>query len=161
MISDNYKAILNKSVFIISVLSILLFAGCSAKENAYDNTASTGSYNDGEYQSPGYATKSTGSTSQGDVLLEITPISTAGSEWIFEISMNTHSVDLSSYDLLSSASLIIGDDVISPEKAPELRGHHVSGEIVFDVNSSNDSFVIEINNIPAVKTRVFSWGGGI
>ncbi len=101
--------------------------------------------------------RSTGSTAQGDVLIELTPQGFSEGELTVLLSANTHSVDLGKYDLKEATTLVIDGKGFKPEEYPAMRGHHVSGKLVFKTGVEADSFVIVIKGIPSVNERVFEW----
>lgn len=100
---------------------------------------------------------STGSTGAGDVSIELTPRYNDG---LLEVDLraNTHSVDLSQFDLQEITTLEYGGRRFTPTAAPSFGGHHVSGTLVFEVGAEQPSFVIRMKGIPAVEERVFAWG---
>ncbi len=101
---------------------------------------------------------SSGSTSQGDVSVELTPHPAIESgRLLVDIAVNTHSVDLTQFDLREIASLEYEGGSISPVSAPSLSGHHNSGTLAFDVGALPATFTIRITGIPAVQERVFRW----
>jgi len=114
-------------------------------------------------ESRGAAAKNTfmavqsGSTATGDVLIELTPSGFSGGTLRVGIAANTHSVDLSPFDLMKITTLVYGSSSIKPASAPQLSGHHSSGEIVFNAGKELNSFKIIITGIPAVDERVFEW----
>jgi len=104
----------------------------------------------------GFPAISTGSTGQGDVEIELTP------SWIngkldVEIAVNTHSVDLSGFNLKEITILQYGEKTLNPVSVPALSGHHNSGKMVFEPGEEPKSFAIKILGIPAVNKRVFEW----
>ena len=74
-----------------------------------------------------------------------------------DISVNTHSVDLSSFDLKQITTLEFGGKKFSPIEAPSLGGHHVSGKLVFDAGDDLNNFAVKINGIPKISVREFNW----
>lgn len=100
---------------------------------------------------------SSGSTNQGDVLIELTPHKVDKRRLEVDISVNTHSVDLSQFDLKQITTLKYKDKSIKPSLVPSLNGHHSSGTLVFDVDEDIDIFTIIIVGIPNVEERIFSW----
>lgn len=100
----------------------------------------------------------TGTTGSGDVEIELQPHLVENGALKVDLSANTHSVDLSIYDLLEIATLEYGSNSVLPSKAPELGGHHVSGTLVFEVDEPLSAFTIRIKNIPKTQDRVFTWG---
>jgi|SRR3989338_6414745 len=103
-------------------------------------------------------TVSTGSTQTGDVLIELTPKYIGSNKLAVDFSANTHSVDLTPFDLMMITALEHNGNVLKPESAPSLSGHHGSGTLVFDTGKELKTFKITIKGIPAVEERVFEWG---
>ena len=100
---------------------------------------------------------SSGSTDEGDVSIVLTPINVAKGIIQIEVAVNTHSVDLSQFDLKKVITLEYQGKTFKPLSASTLSGHHSSGMITFDVGSGVDGFTIKINGIPSAKERVFEW----
>ena len=100
---------------------------------------------------------SSGSTDEGDVSIVLTPLSVANGIIQVEVAANTHSVDLSQFDLKKVITLEYQGKTFKPTSAFSLSGHHSSGMITFDVGSDVDGFTIKINGIPSAEERVFEW----
>lgn len=100
---------------------------------------------------------STGSTDQGDVSIELTPIGFKDGKFQVSLAANTHSVDLSTFDLTKITTLTYEGRSINPSAAPKLSGHHVSGVLAFDTGKELTKFTITMTGIPAVEERVFDW----
>ncbi len=103
----------------------------------------------------------TGSTGPGEVSIELRPHEAKDGKLEVDISANTHSVDLSQFDLKQITTLEYDGKKLRPFSAPALSGHHASGTLLFDVafNAEKDSeaFTITITGIPKVEERVFAW----
>jgi len=108
----------------------------------------------------------TRSDGQGAVTFEVKPknLSNPGNALIFEISMNTHSVDLS-MDLATLATLTTdnGRSVQATFWDAPSGGHHVSGKLTFPTSEDGNSILdgatkltLTINDVDA-KERVFTW----
>lgn len=113
-----------------------------------------------------YGIITTGTTGKGDVEISLAP-SLQGEQLAVTTTFNTHSVDLSQYDLrqLVSLELSIESDnsageIIRPLKAFSLSGHHSSGQIIFNMGALADSFTITITGIPALPERKYTWKQG-
>ena len=104
-----------------------------------------------------FATKSSGSMNPGDVLIELTPKYIAPGKLIVKFAMNTHTVDLSQFNLKELTTLLYGSKKVKPTEANRLRGHHSFGLIVFDLEESPEKFTITIKGIPKENKRVFVW----
>jgi len=103
---------------------------------------------------------------QGMVVVELTPLNLgmAGDTLIFEVAMNTHSVDLS-MDLaqLSTLTTDTGVTVQALMWDAPLGGHHVSGKLTFPALKDGVSIMdgvtnitLQIRNVDA-DLRTFEW----
>lgn len=101
----------------------------------------------------------TGSTGPGDSEIMLTPEKVGDGELVFSISINTHTVSLEEHDLGDQSYLKLEGEKFEPVEYPTLSGHHVNGELVFDIenNQEPESFEVSINGIPDVDERVFKW----
>ncbi len=90
------------------------------------------------------------------VTIDLTPVTVNENEIIFNIGVNTHSVDLSAYDLKALAILSYSGKNVKPSGAPALSGHHNSGVLSFAVDEEPASFAVTIINLPAGE-RAFTW----
>lgn len=106
------------------------------------------------------------SDTQGAVTFAVKPdnLSELGDELIFEISMNTHSIDLS-MDLATLATLYTdnGNTVLASSWDAPRGGHHVSGTLSFPASVDGKSFLdgatkitLTIKNVDAPE-RIFTW----
>ena len=111
----------------------------------------------GKAAESGFKAIETGTTDQNDVSISLTPKGFVDGKLSVEISANTHSVDLSQFDLKKITTLEFEDKIVNPIQAPTLSGHHASGTLVFDVGKEIKAFTITIKEVPAVEDRVFSW----
>ncbi|HLC96170.1 MAG TPA: hypothetical protein VJH97_02520 [Candidatus Nanoarchaeia archaeon] len=102
-------------------------------------------------------TISTGDTSPGGVSIDLTPTVQTDGKLRVELSANTHSVDLSQFDLKEITTLGYNEKTIKPVSAPALNGHHVSGDLIFEVGEDIKSFKITIQGIPLDMERIFEW----
>ncbi len=96
-------------------------------------------------------------TSQGEVVIDLTPREFKDGKLYFDIGVNTHTVELENYDLKKLTILSYGGLSYKPALAPILSGHHNSGTLVFEVEDKLEEFTITINSIPDVEERVFIW----
>ena len=104
----------------------------------------------------GFAPVLTGTTGEGDVEISLTPV-VDGSVIKIQIAANTHSVDLSQFDLMKIIKLVYENKKISPVSAPKLSGHHANGELVFNLEKEINSFAVTIEGIPKINERLFKW----
>ena len=105
----------------------------------------------------GFRSISTGTTDNGDISVELTPKGVVAGVLTVKASINTHSVDMSGLDLKKITTLEYDGKSISPTSAPPLNGHHINGDITFNVNGDIKAFTISIKGIPKVQERVFEW----
>ncbi len=143
----------NLEITYFALLLLILAAGCT--NNPADK--STGKKDANTVPAATFKTISAGSTDSGDVLVELTPKGTKSEKFEVDVSVNTHSVDLSQFNLMKITLLEYEGKTIRPVSAPKLSGHHSSGELIFDTGKEIKSFKITIKGIPAVDERVFEW----
>ncbi|MEK6904403.1 MAG: hypothetical protein AABW87_02300 [Nanoarchaeota archaeon] len=96
-------------------------------------------------------------TSNGAVSIDLTPLGLNGNNMEFKMGVNTHTVDLSNYDLTNLAVLVYDGNSVKPTSAPRLSGHHVSGVIAFPADRNIKNFKVVVKGIPDVNERVFEW----
>lgn len=128
---------MNSKVFFIILLilaGVVVFGLTTKPKPGLSATAQSNAANDEQTQ--GLAPQS---KTMGAVEITATPISTAtGKEVVFELSMNTHSVELN-YDYTKVVTL--ADDrgnTYQPTKwTGGNSGHHLKGELVFAALSGN------------------------
>lgn len=106
----------------------------------------------------GFQTISSGSTDPGSAQVDLTPKGVENGQLKVDFVINTHSVELSQYDLTKITALEYGGKKINPASAPKLQGHHGSGTIVFNVGQDLNKFKIIIAGMPNVQERIFEWG---
>lgn len=111
-------------------------------------------------------TSLTQTDTQGSVTVEITPenLERLGDNSIFNVSLDTHSIDLS-MDLakLTTLTTDTGNTIQATDWDATRGGHHVSGKLIFNtvVDGKNildgaKSFTITINDLD-VPSRQFTW----
>ncbi len=151
------------SVFAISILMVaVIVAGCSSRfvpqreEGAYP--PSSGSSSDGPTN--GLVQSNTG----GSLTIDVEWIKTEDDSLIFNVAMNTHSVDLDQYDL--GEMTVLRDDTsneyhpVSWDSAP--GGHHRKGTLTFplpDSLSKGEAKYVEIviRDVAGIEERVLKW----
>lgn len=135
---------------LILVILTLIYASYSFFTNPLDlETLETTGYN--------FKTITSGSTNPGDVSIELTPKNRENNKLNVEIAANTHSVDLSQFDLKERTTLEYKGKLIKPVTAPALNGHHSSGMVVFDLEEEVNSFTIMVKGVPKIEERIFKW----
>ncbi|TLN28078.1 hypothetical protein FDZ74_00885 [bacterium] len=104
--------------------------------------------------------------SQGSVVVVVTPLNldSASETLEFDVSMNTHSVDLS-MDLAKLATLTIDSEItVTPISwTGQLGGHHVEGTLSFPASVDGKQILDEVTtltitlqNVDAPE-RIFTW----
>jgi len=99
----------------------------------------------------------TGTTNEGDVEIGLTPSGFVNGQFKVSIATNTHSVDLSPFNLKQITTLEYEGKIIYPSSAPAMQGHHAQGTLVFETKTAPQSFTIKIKGIPSIDERVFAW----
>ncbi len=135
---------------------LLVFVAILAIASLYNFFSISNAIQTTNTKASGFKTISSGDTSEGNVAIDLTP-RFSNNKLIVDIAANTHSVDLSQFDLLKIMALEYNGKTISPTSAPKLSGHHASGEIVFDVKEKLTSFKIMITGIPLQNKRIYNW----
>jgi len=102
-------------------------------------------------------TLTTGTTDQGDVSISLTPQGVKDGTFVVAFAVNTHSVDLSVFDLTQIVTLEYDGKKIAPVSAPRMNGHHVNGVMVFTLKKAPEQFKITMAEIPLQEKRVYQW----
>lgn len=134
----------------IAVVVIGLGVAFFVVSGSSDNTESNN-------QITGFASKTTGTTGTNDVEIELKPYNVESGIMNVDIYVNTHSVDLSPFDLNQIITLEYKGKAIKPSSAPALSGHHASGTLTFGVGKDISNFKIVIKGIPDIEERVYDW----
>jgi hypothetical protein len=143
------------AIIILILGMVLILNNKSSKDNSdFGNSIKS---RNGEELVDKYQTKT---DEQASVTVDITPkkLGLAEEKNIFEVSLNTHSVDLS-YDF--QKIIIREDDLGNIYQALEWTGgeggHHLVGEIIFPkLNLSAKKVKLTINGVGGAE-RVFEW----
>jgi hypothetical protein len=141
-------------IFVL-IIGFLIYStvGILAKDNV---TETAGENQQGVVQGQQYETIATGTTESGDVEIALTPQWREGKLYI-NLAANTHSVDLSQFNLQQQTTLKYNDKQLKPSQAPLLSGHHSNNIIIFDMPEQPKTFTIVMNGVPAVPERVYIW----
>jgi hypothetical protein len=117
-------------------------------------------------------TKTNGDTNSGNVQVDVTLATKdnaaeidAGDydlskEQVFNVAMNTHSVDITGYDMADISFLKTDGKKARASKwdsAEEGGGHHLSGFLVFEKSAEAKELKLIIKGIAGVAEREFSW----
>ena len=144
-----------------ALLLVAVSAGCSRGFVSPDKGEAYLPQSGSSYQpTNGSVQSSTG----GEITIDVEWVSADDAPLVFEVSMNTHSVDLDQYDF--SVLAVLRDDAgneyrpLSWDSAP--GGHHRQGTLTFPVPDSltqGEARYIEmvIRDIAEVKERVLMW----
>jgi len=157
---------LPKIAFILMVGGLIL-AACASPRVAAQAAVNTPTAVPGEVQPVApTAADMTRSDAQGNVTVEIKPenLSKPEDSLIFDVTMNTHMVDLS-MDLakLATLSTNTGKTVQAKQWDAPQGGHHISGKLSFSTNINSKSILdgassitLTIKDVDAAE-RVFTW----
>ncbi len=158
------KSVKSLVLAISIIMLVLLVAGCSSRfvsqreEGAYPSSLSSGASFNGPTN--GLVQSNTG----GSVTIDVEWIEERDGLLIFDVSMNTHSVDLDQYDLGGLA--VLSDDMgneyhpVSWDSAP--GGHHRRGTLTFPIPDSLSQgkakyIEIMVRNVADIEERVLKW----
>ena len=139
-----------RAFLFIFLFLIIAFSGCN--KNIAEETQ-----NIEAEKNQAFKTIATGSTQTNDVLIGLTPARIENNRFEINFVANTHSVDLSQFDLMKITTLVYENKQVKPISVPALSGHHSSGELVFVVDKIPNNFKITIKNIPNIEERIFEW----
>lgn len=83
----------------------------------------------------------------------------AETQTVFLVSMNTHSVDLSAYDLAKISELLVAGRAIRPVRwvSTSDDSHHRSGALIFPKVDQRVPLELRIKTIAGVPVRTFRW----
>ncbi|HLC73005.1 MAG TPA: hypothetical protein VJH20_00040 [Candidatus Nanoarchaeia archaeon] len=98
-----------------------------------------------EEKTPSSRTFNFESIGDGAVTIILSPKSYNNGELLVDVSVDTHSVDLSQFNLMEIITLEYDKNSIKSISAPNLQGHHTSGAVIFPVDTAptNYKFIIE------------------
>ena len=161
-------------LFIVITVLVILLAGYSLislassplvfeNPNRIENVVSEPSATSAVSATSLFDTITTGTTGDGDVELALTPQEFKGGVLNIALGANTHSVDLSQFDLGNAILLVYQDNkqkekTIKPGSAPALSGHHANGMLAFQLDQDKlESFTVVILGIPKQQQRVYQW----
>jgi hypothetical protein len=97
-------------------------------------------------------------SSLGIVSVDLTPEEYKDGKLVFEMRVNTHTVDdLSALDLRKIVILHVGQKEYRPLEVPRLMGHHSQGALVYQIDSMPKKFWITIDGLSQPVKREFKW----
>jgi hypothetical protein len=109
-------------------------------------------------ESPGsFERFETGGMGPDNVVIGLKPEKMEGGVLAVRFWADTHTVDLSRYDLKKAVVLEYDGKRIAPMKADGLKEHHSSGRIEFPIAGDPGGFRIIIEGIPAEQERIYTW----
>ena len=152
------------SVIAISIITLaVLVVGCSSRfvpqreEGAYPPSLSSGSSHE---PTNGLVQSNTG----GRVTIDVEWIKEGDGLLIFDVSMNTHSVDLDGYDLAELAVLRddTGNEYYPVSWDSAAGGHHRKGTLTFplpdSVSQAKAKYIeMMIRDVAGIEERVLKW----
>ena len=97
------------------------------------------------------------SPAPGEVTVDVTLLSQENGQAAFSIALNTHSVDLSQFNLEELMTLEYGEKVFKPLSAPAVSGHHASGTVLFEKKEKTNNFLVRVRGIPPEPDREFQF----
>lgn len=83
----------------------------------------------------------------------------ADTQTVFLVSMNTHSVDLSAYDLTTISELLVAGRTYTPARwvSTSDDSHHRAGALLFPKVDRGVVLEVRIKTIAGVPVRAFRW----
>ncbi len=97
------------------------------------------------------------SLAQGEVTVDVTSLSQENGQAAFSIALNTHSVDLSQFNLEELITLEYAGKILKPVSAPAVSGHHASGTVLFEMKEKRNNFLVRVRGIPPEPDRKFQF----
>lgn len=151
------------------VVGLLAACGGTAANSEGDSSTPVVTENQATLESSGNTGFPTRSDEQGSVTFAVTPLNldAPGETIDFEVTMDTHSVELS-WDLAAQSTLTTdtgpGTDGVAGTNWPGGSGHHVSGTLTFPVQTADGQPLLEgartvtlmIRDAGAAE-RTFTW----
>ena len=147
----NYESYIIYGLLVL-VIFVLIFAVYGFSKTTGATVKNVGENTEETFESIGSV-----NTEPGSASVELTPYDMRNNQLKVKIAVNTHSVDLSQFDLKQIISLEYEGKTIKPISAPSLRGHHSNGELIFNIEKELNLFTIKIKGIPKVEDRIFTW----
>lgn len=163
IIREKKEAVKRYSSYIIIGIILILLAGFITYTEARSNPTEFGIRDSGYEKSflgneniQNYNSQTTGTTGNDDVEITLTPTYNKGKISV-QIAVNTHSVDISQYNIARIATLKTKGKKYSPTSAPTITGHHANGIITYTMPTKPEEFTITILGIPKTMTRTYTW----
>ncbi len=157
MKKNNEKYFLYGLFGLVIILLIFVFSGFTFDTNKTTGKTINSQNSIENDDGSNFKLITSGSTSSGEVAVDLKPHKVRNGQLQVDIGVNTHSVSLEGFDLKEITTLEFDGRSIKPISAPLLSGHHNSGTLIFDVGEEIESFTIKIIGIPKIEERVFTW----
>ncbi len=155
------KALNKSALFAALVFAGLVFSSCSSGYGALSQAATTSQAGSGTIRPPAKATQI---SEGGSVTISVQWAKAENGQLTFEVSMNTHSVNLEAYDFRQLAALRDdgGKEFAPTSWAAPGGGHHRSGTLTFPVPPSVEQgqtkyLEMTIRGVAGVPERVLRW----
>lgn len=142
---------------VAGMLAVLVLAGCSSAAPASKPPVAPPPASTTPAEPPPGPVQS---NSGGSVTIEARLLGHQNDSLVFEISMDTHSVNLDAYDLRKLTVLRDdkGGEFIPADWSTAPGGHHKSGKLVFaHPDQSAKTFELLIRDVAGVNERVLRW----
>ena len=130
---------MNKKLLIISLIALFIISACTSSKSIETAEAEI------------LAKK----TSESTVTIDLEPHQFENGVLDIDISLNTHTTDMSLFDLKKQVKLVIDGKEYYPVSVPSLSGHHTSGTLRFELPNKPDKHKIIIIGIPDIEERIF------
>ncbi|OGO22663.1 MAG: hypothetical protein A2Z28_00060 [Chloroflexi bacterium RBG_16_51_9] len=155
-----HKSLLRAGIFVLMIGAVLV-TGCTSRSlpqvtNAPEisTSSSSNSPTNGLIQS----------SNGGAVTIDVEWLGEKRGNLMLEVAMNTHSVDLDSYDLgkLALLSDDRGKQYLPASWDSQPGGHHRQGTLTFQAPDSEPKyFELIIRDVAGIKERIFRWELGV
>lgn len=146
-----------RTPLLASAIGILVIAGFVLSGRSNENQ---GPETNAQKQNP--QAFQTITSDEGGVEVAVTPLNLVADleEWSFEVSMNTHSVELSEDMVQVSKLTLDSGETINPSswEGDPPGGHHRGGILKFQPTASwSKSVQLKISGVGGAPVRIFSW----
>jgi len=136
-----------KKFITLSLLSLGVLSACNADLTSVDTIEIS------------EQTLESQTNSEAMVTIEVAPRIYDRKEWVFDVSIATHSVELD-HDLSKLATLIDLDGNLYENPGWEgdpPGGHHREGQLIFTELAVSPQFTLNLQNIAGIEDRIFTW----
>ncbi len=151
-----HKSLLSAGIFVL-VIGTILVTGCASRSVPQGKTVP-------EISTPSSGNSSVNGLTQshngGAVTIDVEWLGEKSGNLLLKVAMNTHSVDLDSYDLGKLALLRDdkGKQYLPASWDSRRGGHHRQGVLIFQDPDSEPKYLdLIIRDVAGVKERAFRW----